>query len=447
MKLSESLLACGVKLMRFKTGTPARVDARTLDYSRMSLQPGDDECRNFSFMSAEVTREQVPCYLTYTNERTHKILRDNMHRAPMANGIIEGIGPRYCPSIETKILRFPDKERHQLFLEPEGLHTNEVYVQGMSTSMPMDVQLDFLHTIEGLEHARVMRAGYAIEYDCIDPLQLKPTLEFKDIHGFFSAGQANGTSGYEEAAAQGIIAGINAAMLVKGEEPLVIKRSEGYIGVLIDDLVTKGTEEPYRIMTSRAEYRLLLRQDNADKRLTPLGRRVGLVKDDRWERFTKKQEAIREALALLAERTVNPNREINEKLTGKGLSPIRNTTSLEELLRRPDVSYDLLQELFDLPVLEKEVKNQVEITISYEGYIEKQMEQVAHMEKLENKLLPEDMDYQLVPSLRDEAREKLAKIRPRSVGQAGRISGVSPADVSVLLVYLEQQRRRKEAKD
>lgn len=443
MDFPESLKAAGIELMRFKTGTPARVDARTLDYSQMEIQLGDEECCNFSFMSDEVTREQVPCYLTYTNKRTHKILSDNMHRAPMANGLIEGVGPRYCPAIETKILRFPDKDRHQLFLEPEGLHTREVYVQGMSTSMPMDVQLEFLRTIPGLEHARVMRAGYAIEYDCIDPTQLKPSLEFKKIQGFFSAGQANGTSGYEEAAAQGIIAGINAAMRIKGREPLILKRSDAYIGVLIDDLVTKGTSEPYRIMTSRAEYRLLLRQDNADARLTPLGRRVGLVQDDRWERFVKKQEAIRQAVAALKTFVINPTQEILSKLQSAGIEPIRNAASLYELLRRPDVTYDKLRALFDLEPLEKEVRQQVEISIAYEGYIQKQLEQVERMEKLEAKLLPEDIDYAEVPSLRDEGREKLARIRPRSVGQASRISGVSPADVSVLLVWLEQQRRQK----
>lgn len=445
LRFSDSLREAGVRLMRFKTGTPARVDARTLDYDKMEKQPGDDACRNFSFMSDMTTREQTPCWLTYTNEATHKILRDNMSRAPMANGIIEGIGPRYCPSIETKILRFPDKTRHQLFLEPEGLHTNEVYVQGMSTSMPMDVQLAFLHTIPGLEHAHVMRAGYAIEYDCIDPTQLRPTLEFKEIQGFFSAGQSNGTSGYEEAAAQGIIAGINAAMLVRGEEPLILKRSDAYIGVLIDDLVTKGTSEPYRMMTSRAEYRLLLRQDNADQRLTPMGRRVGLVSDERWKRFTKKQKAIQDAMEYLKKNSINPTQEIREKLSGAGIEPIRNATSFYELLRRPDVTYSRLQTVFSLPELEPEVRQQVEISIAYEGYIKKQQEQVEHMEKLEEKLLPEDMDYQQVPSLRDEGREKLAKIRPRSVGQASRISGVSPADISVLLVWLEQQRRLRES--
>ena len=444
MKLSASLQKAGLKLMRFKTGTPARVDARTLDYDKMEIQPGDEECRNFSFMSDEVTREQTPCWLTYTNERTHKILRDNIDRAPMANGIIEGIGPRYCPSIETKIMRFPDKERHQLFIEPEGIHTNEMYVQGMSTSMPMDVQLDFLHTIPGLEHAAVMRAGYAIEYDCLDPLQLKPTLESKAIRGFFSAGQSNGTSGYEEAAAQGLMAGINAAQLLKGEEPLILKRSEAYLGVLIDDLVTKGTQEPYRMMTSRAEYRLLLRQDNADLRLTEYGRRLGLVTDERWARYTKKKQEIESTLALLAARSITPNAETQQLMKELGTVEIKSVTTLYDLLRRQELSYGKIRAAFDLPELSKEAEQQVDITITYEGYIRKQAEQVARMEKLENKLIPEDIDYALVPSLRDEAREKLAAIRPRSVGQAGRISGVSPADISILLVWLEQQRRKKE---
>ncbi len=440
-KLSESLQAAGIRLMRFKTGTPARVDRRSLDFSKMAIQPGDAQVHNFSFMSDVKTREQVPCWLTYTNETTHQILRDNMHRAPMANGMIEGIGPRYCPSIETKVLRFPDKEKHQLFIEPEGLHTEEMYVHGMSTSMPMDVQMEFLRTIPGLENVKIMRPGYAIEYDCIDPLQLKSTLEFKALSGFFSAGQANGTSGYEEAAAQGLIAGINAALKLKGEDALILRRSEAYIGVLIDDLVTKGTQEPYRIMTSRAEYRLLLRQDNADLRLTEKGWRIGLVKPDRYQRYQTKKQSIDAAMSQLQAYKVNPNKEIQEKLVSIGSTPIRTTTSLYDLLKRTEIDYGMLKQIFDLPELAPEVQEQVEIGVVYEGYIQKQLEQVERMEKLEEKILPEDIDYQQVPSLRDEAREKLAAIRPLSVGQAGRISGVSPADISILLVYLEQRRR------
>ncbi|MGL6016869.1 MAG: tRNA uridine-5-carboxymethylaminomethyl(34) synthesis enzyme MnmG [Selenomonadaceae bacterium] len=440
-KLSESLQAAGIRLMRFKTGTPARVDRRSLDFSKMTIQPGDAQVHNFSFMSDVKTREQVPCWLTYTNEKTHQILRDNMHRAPMANGMIEGIGPRYCPSIETKVLRFPDKEKHQLFIEPEGLHTEEMYVQGMSTSMPMDVQMDFLRTIPGLETVKIMRPGYAIEYDCIDPLQLKPTLEFKVLSGLFSAGQANGTSGYEEAAAQGLIAGINAALKLKGEEALILRRSEAYIGVLIDDLVTKGTQEPYRIMTSRAEYRLLLRQDNADLRLTEKGWRIGLVKPERYQRYQTKKQSIDKVMEQLKEYKVNPSKEIQEKLVSIGSTPIRTSTSLYDLLKRTEIDYGMLKQVFDLPALAAEVQEQVEIGVVYEGYIQKQLEQVERMEKLEEKILPEAIDYQQVPSLRDEAREKLAAIRPLSVGQAGRISGVSPADISILLVYLEQRRR------
>ena len=443
MKLTESLRRAGIALMRFKTGTPARVDARSLDFSQFELQPGDDDAPHFSFMTDETspTLPQVSCWLAYTNETTHRILRKNIQRAPMANGVIEGVGPRYCPSIETKILRFPDKERHQLFLEPEGLHTREIYVQGMSTSMPMDVQIAFLRTIPGLTHCRIMRAGYAIEYDCIDPRQLWPSLEFKAIRGFFSAGQANGTSGYEEAAAQGLMAGINAALQLAGKEPLILKRSEAYIGVLIDDLVTKGTEEPYRMMTSRAEYRLLLRQDNADLRLTEHGRRVGLVTEERWARFSKKKTEIGAALAALKETLLTPSREINEKLKAAGLGEIRVVTSLFALLRRPAADYGKLCALFPLPAIAKEAAREVDIAASYDGYIEKQQEDVRRQERLENRLLPEDMDYGQVPSLRDEAREKLAALRPRSVGQAGRISGVSPADISLLLVWLERARR------
>ena len=443
INLSESLKKLGIKFMRFKTGTPARVDGRTLDFSKMELQRGDSEPQNFSFMTEIPTKNQVFCYLTYTNEHTHSILRKNLHRAPMANGIIEGTGPRYCPSIESKIIMFPDKERHQLFLEPEGLNTQEYYVQGMSTSMPMDVQIEFLHTIPGLENAKIMRPGYAIEYDCIDPLQLKPTLEFKDIAGFFSAGQSNGTSGYEEAAAQGIIAGINAAMFVKGEEPLILKRSEGYIGVLIDDLVTKGTQEPYRMMTSRAEYRLLLRQDNADIRLTSHGRRVGLVNDERWKRFQTKKAEIETATSRLTAITLTPSKEINEKLKSIDTDEIHSAMPLCELLRRPNIYYEKLQQIFELPEISAEAKFQVETNFFYEGYIKKQTELALKLEKLESKIIPDNILYENIQNLRSEAREKLNLIKPRSIGQASRISGVSPADISVLIVWLEQQNRLK----
>lgn len=436
IKLSSCLLKAGVELMRFKTGTPARVDRCSLDFSKMIIQPGDDVVHNFSFMSDVKTREQVPCWLTYTNEQTHKIIRDNIERAPMANGIITGVGPRYCPSIETKIVRFPDKERHQLFIEPEGLDTEEMYVQGMSTSMPIDVQMEFLRTIPGLENVRIMRPGYAIEYDCINPLQLKPSLEFKKISGFFSAGQTNGTSGYEEAASQGLIAGINAALKIQGKEPLILKRSDGYIGVLIDDLVTKGTNEPYRVMTSRAEYRLLLRQDNADLRLTEKGRQVGLVSDERYARFVKRRDSIKNTIELLSEIRIHPNKETLAKMQEFELGSIHNTVTAADLLKRKEISYDDLKHIVELPEISEDVKKQVEITLVYEGYIKKQLEQVERMEKLEEKLLPEDINYDEVSSLRDEAREKLNAIRPISIGQASRISGVSPADISVLLLSL-----------
>lgn len=441
LKLSAALKNLGVKLMRFKTGTPARVDGRTLDFGKMELQRGDEPPQNFSFMTREPVKNLVNCYLTYTNERTHEILRRNLHRAPMANGIIEGIGPRYCPSIESKIIRFPDKERHQLFLEPEGLNTQEFYVQGMSTSMPMDVQIEFLHTIPGLERAKIMRAGYAIEYDCLDPLQLKPTLEFKNISGFFSAGQSNGTSGYEEAAAQGLLAGINAAAFVKKTAPLILKRSEAYIGVLIDDLVTKGTNEPYRMMTSRAEYRLLLRQDNADLRLTPHAIKIGLASAERKKIFESKRAEIFSATQRLNEIKLTPSAEVNQKLSGLGLGEIHNAMPLAELLRRPLVTYEKLRAAFDLPKISAEAAAQVEIGIFYEGYIKKQAELAEKLDRLEDKIIPAEIDYAALKNLRVEAREKLSEIRPRSIGQASRISGVSPADVSVLLVWIETLHR------
>ena len=439
MALSDSLRAVGLKLMRFKTGTPARIDRRSIDFAKTSMQEGDPAAPAFSFLTEEMPAEQTPCWLTYTNEETHAVIRTNLHRAPMANGVIEGIGPRYCPSVETKIARFPDKERHQLFLEPEGLHTNEMYVQGMSTSLPTDVQEAFLTTIPGLEHARIMRPGYAIEYDCLDPLQLEATLAVKGIAGLYSAGQSNG-SGYEEAAAQGLIAGINAARSIAGEEPLILRRSDGYIGVLIDDLVTKGTEEPYRMMTSRAEYRLVLRQDNADLRLTPRGRAVGLVTDERWARFTAKRGAIDAALRLLRERRLSPSAETEALLADAGISPLRVPMSLFALLSR-EGDYRVLAALFDLPALADDVREEVEITARYDGYIRKQEEQIARMERLESRRIPAEFDYAAVTSLRLEAAEKLSAVRPRSIGQASRISGVSPADISVLLVYLERARR------
>lgn len=440
MALSDSLRAVGLKLMRFKTGTPARIDRRSIDFAKTSMQEGDPAAPAFSFLTEEMPAEQTPCWLTYTNEETHAVIRANLHRAPMANGVIEGIGPRYCPSVETKIARFPDKERHQLFLEPEGLHTNEMYVQGMSTSLPTDVQEAFLTTIPGLEHARIMRPGYAIEYDCLDPLQLEATLAVKGIAGLYSAGQSNGTSGYEEAAAQGLIAGINAARSIAGEEPLILRRSDGYIGVLIDDLVTKGTEEPYRMMTSRAEYRLVLRQDNTDLRLTPRGRAVGLVTDERWARFTAKRGAIDAALRLLRERRLSPSAETEAMLAGAGISPLRVPMSLFALLSR-EGDYRVLAALFDLPALADDVREEVEIMARYDGYIAKQQEQIARMERLESRRIPAELDYAAITSLRLEAAEKLAAVRPRSIGQAARISGVSPADISVLLVYLERARR------
>ncbi|MBR3624529.1 MAG: tRNA uridine-5-carboxymethylaminomethyl(34) synthesis enzyme MnmG, partial [Selenomonadaceae bacterium] len=441
MKLSQNLVKLGLPLMRFKTGTPARIDARSIDYSKTERQDGDS-VENFSFMTDERTLQTLPCYLTYTNERTHEILRKNMHRAPMANGIIEGIGPRYCPAIETKILRFPDKERHQLFLEPEGLHTNEVYVQGMSTSMPMDVQFDFLHTIAGLEQCEIMRPGYAIEYDCFDPLYLKPSLESKVIENLYLAGQTNGTSGYEEAAAQGLMAGINATRKLDGKEAVVLKRSDAYIGVLIDDLVTKGTMEPYRMMTSRAENRLLLRMDNADARLTPIGREIGLVTDARYERYLKKKNEIERLTDILEKRTITPSAENLELLEENSLPTIKNTVTLKEYLRRPEADYERVKAVFGVESFSKAAEVEALTLIKYEGYLKKQEDMVEKVAKLENMKIPEDIDYNEVKSLRLEAVEKLKNTRPLNLSQASRISGVSPADISVLMIYLEALRRR-----
>lgn len=443
-KLSASLLENGVELMRFKTGTPARIDARSLDYSRMEPQYGDEEVRNFSFISDIKTRKQVPCYLTYTNEATHKIIRDNLHLSGMFNGMIEGVGPRYCPSIESKIVRFANKDRHQLFIEPEGRSTNEMYVQGMSSSLPAHIQLQFMQTIPGLEHCKMMRAGYAIDYDCLDPLQLRPSLEHKAISGLFSAGQANGTSGYEEAAAQGLMAGINAMMKVQGREPLVLRRDEAYIGVLIDDLVTKGTSEPYRMMTSRAEYRLLLRQDNADLRLTEKGRQIGLVSDERYSIFTQKRTSLERAVSELGKQNIAPSDANNAKLVAMGTTPLKSGSSLLDLLRRKEVTYAKLQEAFELPQLAPQVAEQAEIFAKYEGYITKQRQEVERFMKLENKRLPDDIDYRAIKELSSEAAEKLDKVRPANIGQASRISGVSPADISVLMIALELKRRKEQ---
>lgn len=436
-KLSSSLLEHGVELMRFKTGTPARIDKRSIDFSKTEPQYGDDVLRNFSYMNRIQSRDQVPCYLSYTNARTHEIIKKNLHLSGMFNGLIEGVGPRYCPSIEAKIVRFADKDRHQLFIEPEGRNTTEMYIQGMSSSLPADVQLEFLQTIPGLEHCKMMRAGYAIDYDCLNPLQLKPSLEHKVIGGLFSAGQSNGTSGYEEAAAQGLIAGINAVRKLRNLEPLVLRRDQAYTGVLIDDLVTKGTHEPYRMMTSRAEYRLLLRQDNADLRLTDIGRDLGLVDDERYEKFTAKRNGLERALERLRFVKIAPHEEENAKLVAMGTTPLREGTSALELLRRREISYANLQQAFGLPKLEPSVAEQVEVHVKYAGYIEKQKMEVERALKLENKAIPGDFDYHSVKEISSEAIEKLTKVKPANIGQAARISGVSPADINVLMIALE----------
>lgn len=445
VKLSESLTQSGICLRRFKTGTPARVDRRSVDFSRMKIQPGDEQTHNFSFLSEIIGREQTPCWLTYTTSQTHRVIRENLYRAPLYSGQIEGTGPRYCPSIEVKIVNFPDKESHQVFIEPEGYSTQEMYVQGMSTSMPTDVQEAMLQSIPGLENARVMRYGYAIEYDCIDPTQLDLSLAFKDYHGLFAAGQVNGSSGYEEAAAQGLIAGINAARLVKGLSPVVVQRSEGYIGVLIDDLVTKGTNEPYRIMTSRAEYRLLLRHDNADIRLTRKGFDAGLASLVRWERTEKKIRTLESMVELLKNTMVGLSESFQKLLRDIGATELRSGISAYDLLKRPNIPYAAIQPALSLPALSPEIEFQLEVLIKYEGYIKKQIEHVQRAGTLENKPLQATLDYSAVKGLSTEARQKLSKIRPVSFGQAARISGVSPADISLLMIYVEQMRRGQHA--
>lgn len=442
LKLTESLRAIGLEVGRFKTGTPARVDGNTIDFSQMIEQPGDENSEFFSFMTERGTGHNVPCYLAYTNEATHQVIRDNLHRSPLFSGKIHGTGPRYCPSIEDKIVRFADKERHQLFVEPEGLGTSEKYVQGMSSSLPEEVQLSFLQTIKGMEKVEVVRTGYAIEYDYVVPDQLKLNLETKKVDGLFCAGQINGSSGYEEAAAQGLMAGINAALKIMNKEPFILKRSEAYIGVLIDDLVIKGTNEPYRMMTSRAEYRLILRQDNADLRLTEKGREIGLVTDTRYELFKRKKTMIEDELRRLGEVSVTPKHEkIAALLKEKGSTAIKQGITLYELLRRPELKYKDLIEIGEGRELPEQVVSQIEIQIKYEGYIQKQLAQVERFEKLENRRIPEELDFINIKGMSVEARQKLSKIKPTSVGQASRISGVSPADLSVLLVYLEQKRR------
>lgn len=442
--LSDSMRKLGIELVRFKTGTPARVDGRTIDFSKMEEQFGDEPIVPFSFTTNpdSIQKPQKSCYLTYTNEKTHEIIRKNIDRSPLYSGVIHGTGPRYCPSIEDKVMRFQDKNRHQVFIEPEGNYTHEYYLGGMSSSLPEDVQYEMYHSVPGLENASIVRNAYAIEYDCINPVQLKASLEFKNIDGLFSGGQLNGSSGYEEAAAQGLIAGINAAMKIKGQEPLILDRSEAYIGVLIDDLVTKENHEPYRMMTSRAEYRLLLRQDNADIRLYEKGYRVGLISEDRYNKVSQKIQMINEEINRLSSIVIGGSEEINRRLIELGSTPLNNGTSLAELIRRPELNYDMIAEFdSDREDIPADVKEQVNINIKYEGYISREMKQVEHFKKLENKLIPESIDYNDIKGLRIEATQKLNLHRPRSIGQASRISGVSPADITVLLVYMEQHRR------
>ena len=444
--LTSSLLEYGIDLNRFKTGTPARVDGRTIDYSVMQEQYGDDPVVPFSFETDpdSIQKEQVKCYLAYTGEKTHEIIRENIDRSPLFSGAIKGTGPRYCPSIEDKVVKFPEKDRHQIFVEPEGLYTNEMYLSGLSSSLPEDVQYAMIRSIEGFENAEIVRNGYAIEYDCIDARQLKDSLEFRAIEGLFAAGQFNGSSGYEEAAVQGLMAGINASMKVMGKEPVVIGRDQGYIGVLIDDLVTKESHEPYRMMTSRSEYRLLLRQDNADIRLSKIGYEVGLISEERYQRLLEKEKQIDKEIERLKNIHIGANSKVQEFLVRNGSTPLQTSANLAEIIRRPELNYDLTKELDeDRKELRKEVRDQVNINIKYEGYIKRQESQVKQFKKLENKKIPVDIDYNNVNSLRIEAVQKLSKVRPSSIGQASRISGVSPADITVLLVYLETYKEKK----